>query len=297
MSRKTLISLALTVVLLAYLVTAVILARDEERNDMFTGLKISVNDSTASRFIDEADIDRELDSLGSRIARTRHRDLNTLAIEKKLRSSDKIEDASCVVLNNGMLLVDVTPMQPVARVFTNSGLSYYINNEGKKIGADARYHVDVPVVSGNIHSPVDVEELLPMFDFIKKNPEYNALVTGVVKTRRGDLIVVPAVAGHVVNLGDTSDIADKFSRLRTFYHEVMPVKGWEYYDTLSLKWRGRLVATRRQKGDSDDRPLTELDGVVDEVPDDGTMDAPEDTKASFADSLKLSRSVKKKRRV
>jgi hypothetical protein len=66
-------------------------------------------------------------------------------------------------------------------------------------------------------------------------------------------------------------IADKFSRLRKFYHEVMRIKGWDYYDTLSVKWRGRLVATRRTKKVIDDRPLTELDGIVDEVLDNGTM--------------------------
>lgn len=27
----------------------------------------------------------------------------------------------------------------------------------------------------------------------------------------------------------------------------MPVKGWNYYDTVSVKWNGRVVATRRTK--------------------------------------------------
>ena len=27
----------------------------------------------------------------------------------------------------------------------------------------------------------------------------------------------------------------------------MPVKGWTYYDTISVKWGGRIVATRRNK--------------------------------------------------
>ena len=64
---------------------------------------------------------------------------------------------------------------------------------------------------------------------------------------RGDIIIVPTIRGHVVNFGDTSMVADKFDRLRRFYRGVMPTVGWETYDTLAVKWRGRVVATRRNK--------------------------------------------------
>lgn len=31
------------------------------------------------------------------------------------------------------------------------------------------------------------------------------------------------------------------------YRKVMPYKGWEAYDTISLKFEGQVVATRRDK--------------------------------------------------
>jgi cell division protein FtsQ len=270
MSRQNIIYCALSVVLIAYIVIAASFTHSGERSDAFAGLKICIEDTTGNGFVTAADIDFELGDLSKNIKKTRHKDLNTHDIERKLRALDKIEDAHCVILNNGILQVDVVPMQPVARVF-DGHTSYYINNKGKRINADARYHVDVPIVYGRFDSGEDVAELLPMFDFIRRNPEYDALVTEVTKNKRGDIIVVPSVVGHVINIGDTTMIADKFSRLRKFYHEVMRIKGWDYYDTLSVKWRGRLVATRRTKKVIDDRPLTELDGIVDEVLDNGTM--------------------------
>jgi cell division protein FtsQ len=257
-------------VLLAYIIVAVSFTCAGERADTFCGLQICIDDTTGNGFITSSDIDLELGDLSKTIKTTKHNKLNTLALENKLRHLDKIEDAHCVILNNGILQIDVVPMQPVARVFDGFN-SYYINNRGKRIKADARYQVDVPIVSGHFASGEDVAELLPMFDFIRRNPEYDALVTEVTKNSRGDIIVVPSVVGHVINIGDTTMIADKFSRLRKFYHEVMKVKGWNYYDTLSVKWRGRIVATRRTKKVIDDRPLTELDGIVDEVLDNGTM--------------------------
>jgi cell division protein FtsQ len=260
----------LTVVMVAYIIVAVSFTRAGERADYFAGLQICIDDTTGNGFVTSADIDAELGDLSKTIRRTKHSKINTLQLENSLRALDKIEDAHCVILNNGMLRIDVVPMQPVARVF-DGHTSYYINNQGKRIHADARYHVDVPIVSGHFASGEDVAELLPMFDYIRRNPEYDALVTEVTKNKRGDIIVVPSVVGHVINIGDTTMIADKFARLRKFYHKVMGIKGWNYYDTLSVKWRGRLVATRRTKKVIDDRPLTELDGIVDEVLDNGTM--------------------------
>lgn len=270
MSRKTIINCILTLVLLAYIIVAASFTHNGERADCFAGLQICIDDTTGNGFVTSADIDSELGNLSKTIKRTQRCKLNTLQLETKLRALDKIEDAHCVILNNGVLCIDVVPMQPVARVF-DGFTSYYINNKGKRIHADARYHVDVPIVSGHFASGEDVAELLPMFDYIRRNPEYDALVTEVTKNKRGDIIVVPSVVGHVINIGDTTMIADKFARLRRFYHEVMDIKGWNYYDTLSVKWRGRIVATRRTKKVIDDRPLTELDGIVDEVLDNGTM--------------------------
>ena len=69
----------------------------------------------------------------------------------------------------------------------------------------------------------------------------------VKQERDGDIIIVPNIRGHVVNFGDTSRVADKFGRLTAFYRNVMPRRGWEMYDTVSVKWGGRVVATRRDK--------------------------------------------------
>ena len=55
------------------------------------------------------------------------------------------------------------------------------------------------------------------------------------------------IRGHVINFGDVSDIENKFDRLRRMYEEILPLKGWDFYDTLSVKWRGQVVATRRVK--------------------------------------------------
>ena len=73
------------------------------------------------------------------------------------------------------------------------------------------------------------------------------LVTMYSVKDNNNIMIVPSVYGHVINFGDSTNIANKFAKLRRFYKEVMPVKGWTTYDTIYLKWNYQVVANRRKK--------------------------------------------------
>jgi cell division protein FtsQ len=220
-------------------------------NDKYAGLDINVIDSANVGFVTAADVSREAGDLAVRIDTLRRSELNLQQLENLLRRSDKIETVNVSMLNSGKLRIDVKPMVPVARVFTPGLKSYYINAVGKKISADVKYHIDVPIVCGYFDSKRPPERLLPLLAYIAADSALNALVSTVVQERNGDIIIMPTIRGHVINFGDTTDVADKFKRLTTFYRKVMPVKGWGYYDTIAVKWHDRVIANRRTKRMSD----------------------------------------------
>ncbi len=70
-------------------------------------------------------------------------------------------------------------MTPVARVFDRTGESYYVSSTGKRIAADLRYHLDVPIVSADFDSIAQAKALLPVLDYIKADPTANALVSAI----------------------------------------------------------------------------------------------------------------------
>lgn len=88
-----------------------------------------------------------------------------------------------------------------------------------------------------------------------------------------DIILVPVIREHVVNIGAPTDFDDKFARLKRFYSEVLPLQGWEKYDTLTLKWKGQLVATKRRRAPQRVETVKYDD---DETVDTGTMLAGDD---------------------
>ncbi len=277
-NRYPLLACALVVLLVGYLCFAIPAAGRLARADRFAGCRIAVADSARTGFVTSAELAQECDGITSHITELTRGQVNLNDLESRLRASDKIERVNVAVLNNGALAIDVVPMVPVARVFDSHG-SYYINAEGKRISADPRYHVDVPVVVGRFTEKYPAKRLLPMLSYIASRPELDALVSTLKQDSRGDIILVPSIRGHVVNFGDTSMVADKFERLRTFYRKVMPVRGWETYDTLSVKWRGQIVATHRVKALAPTAVASSVE-EFDEADDLGTILTPLHTSAA-----------------
>lgn len=267
MNRKSVLMCVLTLLTVAYIAFAVPLTLRMAAADRLTDLEIILSDPT-NRFITGADIARECNLNRDSLRRVLRKDFDLYSLARRLESSDKIERADVNLLTDGCLRLRVVPMEPVARVFENGRPSYYINTSGKKISAELRYHLDVPVIIGSFDSIHTPERLLPLLDYIAANPADGSLVASVCQERDGDIIIVPTVVGHVVNFGDTSMVADKFRRLRSFYHQVLATSGWTRYDTLSVKWRGQLVATLRDKAPAKPNLITveEQSGALDEVP-------------------------------
>lgn len=266
---KRVVRIILSVVLLAYIVVAVSWSRNIADDRLCNGIRIEVSDPDNSRFVTSKEVAKEIKSFTKTNGRVRLAEINTDSIELLLNSIDKIESATCRVLTDGYILIDVKPMCPVARVF-DKGVSYYLNKDGKRISADARYHVDCPVISGNFSESFTPHHILPVVYKIEADSTLTSLVTHIKADGPTNIILVPMIHGHVINIGDTDNLNDKFYRLSRAYKDILPVKGWNFYDTISVKWNGQIVATRRAK------KLNQVISAVDfeaeqELPDIGTM--------------------------
>lgn len=173
-------------------------------------------------------------------------EINTSIIEKTLNQSEYIEKAECVMLSNNNIRIIVTQLIPVLRVFDGSE-SYYLNKNGKRMKANGRFHADVPIVSGKFNNHADALWVKPIAEFVNQDKDLQELVTMYSVRDSNNILIVPCIYGHVINFGDNSNIENKFAKLKKFYREVMPKKGWLTYDTITLKWSHQIVANRRSK--------------------------------------------------
>lgn len=248
--KRTLTTVFACILLALYLLVACLWSHSRSESELCAGLEggaVQVDDEKQTGFVTSAELTAELAPLLGNLTERKLSEINLDSLRRHLAGLDRIETAEVMRLNNNKLMVRVVPMVPVARVWPLHGdrRSYYVNREGKRISATSRYHIDVPQLSGNFTGGYTPVKLMPLLDYLNSHPDMGRLITMISAADSANIILVPAIRGHVVNLGDVSDIDNKFHRLTRFYSEVLPVKGWEHYDTISLKWDGQVVATRR----------------------------------------------------
>lgn len=246
MSKKSLFMCVLSILMAAYYGFALTVTARMSSEARLTGVRVTLTDPD-SKFVNVRDVYVECGLDPDSVPGVLCRDFDLHGLETRLNASDKLQYANATVRSNGLVDIVVTPMVPVARVFEPDKPSYYINASGKRISAELRYHIDVPVLVGSFDSIHAASRLLPLLDYISGHPKVSAMVATVTQEPDGNIIIVPTIVGHVVNFGDTSRVAEKFALLREFYRRVSPVKGWNTYDTIAVKWRGQIVASRCDK--------------------------------------------------
>ena len=244
---KKILAWVILAVLVAYVISAAIWARGEARKNTCSGISVEISRSHTADSVTKKGVLAEITRYPQKITGQPIAAIDTKKIENYLKSNAQFEDVSCNFTTDGKLQVRVIPMVPELRVFDDS-LSYYINKDGKKMKSKASFFVDVPVVSGKFSSKFPAKDLLSVTRFISGDPILSKLISMVYATGPDNIILVPRIHGHVINFGDTSRLAEKRNALIAMYRKVLPYKGWEEYDTISVKFKGQVVATRRNKG-------------------------------------------------
>ncbi|MBD5311802.1 MAG: hypothetical protein HDS13_06555 [Bacteroides sp.] len=269
--HKTLLKWLILTLLIIYAGWVAVWAGSEARSHTCTGIDVHVEGVALADSTTQAGVLAHLAAYEGKIKGIPAHSVNTQAIEDYLSQLSNFETVECVITADHRLRIDIVPMRPEVRIF-DSGGSYYINRTGKRIDSNARFFVDVPVVKGEFNENFPATTVLPLTRFISSDPFMSQLVAMVEAKDADNLLLVPRIHGHLINFGDTTRLAEKRDALKAMYRKVLPYKGWETYDTISVRFRGQVVATRRDK-----KPLIHSATYVEEYdPEEATLPTEED---------------------
>ena len=243
---KRLIQYSILVILAVALTVGILWAREKSRGELCTAVDVEVVNADSTSFVTPQGVLTDLKSQGIKIVGKHMGDINASDIEEALKVSPYLENADIVKCQNGKVLIRVSQLVPVLRVFDGEE-SYYLNKAGKRMAATTYYHCDVPVVQGHFTRKYPATRLLPLIDYVENDSLLHSLVTMFQVRDTNNIILVPNISGHVVNIGNADGFENKFAKLKLFYREVLPKRGWNTYDTISVKWNHQIVATRRIK--------------------------------------------------
>lgn len=228
------------------MVAGIFWARSKKGDEVCRFIDVEVVNDSTSTLVTPEGILRELESRGVVMKGLPMWQIDTDAIEQLLCKSEYLEQADCIKGLDGHVKIIVKQIVPVLRVFDGDA-SYYVNRDGKRMNASTNFHADVPIVQGHFTGKYQPTRLLPLIDFVENDSTLKQLVTMYSYNDSNNIILIPSIYGHVINIGNTENLSNKFRKLKLFYTKVMPEKGWKYYDTITVKWEYQIVATRANK--------------------------------------------------
>lgn len=242
------VALIWTAVLTGFVILLAAAVQDKE-SGRCKGLVVKMEGSDNNYFIEEKDIRALIiNPVGTPI-----KNINLAEVEKMASRDPWVKKAECYIDNQRMLNIKVTQREPIARVFTNAGSSFYFDKDGDRIPVSSRYAARVPVFTG---FPAEAPRLdsadstlaagiMNMGNYITSDPFWSAEVEQVNITPEREFEITPKLGDHVIEFGDGEEVEKKFSKLLAFYKEGLNKVGWNNYAKINVAYENEVVCTRR----------------------------------------------------
>ena len=137
------------------LLTLLIAAISKKNREDCTDYTITIKNSAENLFIDANDIRKLLKSgAGFEIKGKKISEIDLKKLEQVLRNNVWIRKAEMWFDNKNVLHVEVYEREPIARIFTTAGNTFYIDSTEKKLPLSDRLTARVPVFTGFIDKKV-----------------------------------------------------------------------------------------------------------------------------------------------
>jgi cell division protein FtsQ len=241
---KRIVKIAFVSLIALYLAFMVGYVVVQQTNAVCQGVSVTVLDSASVSFVSSQEIKRHILSHVKRIKNVPINDINLERIEQLVSKYPAVAGCDAYFTPQGMLRVAVHQRKPVMRVFTE-GTTYLLDPEGKRIPYRGTYSKRLLVVSGHLAELKNIDGLLELNRFVTDDSFWMAQIEQVYINSHGDLLLVPRVGDHYINVGDASDLEYKFRNLKALYKKGFEPREWNSYKLINLKYKGQIVCSKK----------------------------------------------------
>jgi cell division protein FtsQ len=237
----------------ATLIVLFVIAWKAKEEKKYNSIQIElVGENTAALFIDEKEILQIIHEQGVKEGQAIGK-LNLSALEKYLETIRWVKHVELFLDNAQVLQVKIEQRIPIARIFTASGNSFYIDKEGLQLPLKQLTVLRLPVFT---NFPTDQQKLskpdslllndiLHFTKAVQNDSFFTAQTAQVNIASNGDFELVPTVGDHLVLIGSVENIEDKLNRLYTFYKKVWVQSGLNAYQVIDCRFDNQIVALKK----------------------------------------------------
>ncbi|HYK55349.1 MAG TPA: FtsQ-type POTRA domain-containing protein [Flavisolibacter sp.] len=129
--------------------TLLIAANKKKAEHVCKKIVIGIKGTGEKFYIEEADIRKQLEkAAGGSLINNPLESISLASLEKSLEKNQWIHDAELYFDREDVLHVSVKEREPIARVFTTGGASFYMDSSGHQMPLQDRVSARLPVITG-----------------------------------------------------------------------------------------------------------------------------------------------------
>jgi cell division protein FtsQ len=212
---------------------------------------ITINNQLNNHFIDDNDIMSMITNGYTKVIEgAPYSDINVRELETRVNNNSYVQEAEVYRDLKGNLLVNVMLRRPIARVVQVDGPDAYIAEDGAILPVSDKFSSRVILISGSVSKEIgsldniyntDYSQLFELINHINVDNFWKAQIAQVVIQDNGEIKLLPQVTKQYIEFGDLDHIENKFSRLKIFYKEILPRKGWNTYSRVNVKYKNQII--------------------------------------------------------
>ncbi len=171
-------------------------------------------------------------------------------LENRLNRNPYLSRSEVYADLKGKINVKVWMKKPIARIIPNTGAQLYICEGRTLMPLSDRYSSRVMLIRGDgvkfiqnedsLTTPFGMQ-FLSLIESIDSDPFLQAQIAEIEVQKNKELLLYPQVTKQKIAFGDLSDVDIKIKKLNIFYKDILPTKGWNNYEMVSLKFKNQIV--------------------------------------------------------
>jgi cell division protein FtsQ len=163
-------------------------------------------------------------------------------LEVLLEKHPSIEKVEVFANQKGNVSITVEQKKAVVRIKSIYD-DYYLDEFGKRMKLSSTYTPNLLVVTGEVRVS-NHQEIFDFVSIINKSEFWKAQITQL-HFMGNEVIMSPRVGDQKIRFGCLVDVKEKLNNLYEFYKQAMPVKGWQAYSDINLKFKNQVVCTKK----------------------------------------------------
>lgn len=231
-------------ILLCYFITAVTVLSTHKPTQTCTGIKITINDSTNTPTLTQADIHNTLNQAHLNPVGLPLDSINLAHIDTLLNTHPLIKHTTAYKTPGGHIHILITPRHPILRIIPNNGHHYYIDSEGNTIPTTL-LHTPLIVATGNITPHYAKNTLAPLANLIENDTFWHNQIEQINTLPNQQIELITRIGTHTILLGTGVNTQEKLKKTKQFLTQTLRQTGWNKYKEINLEYHNQIICKKQ----------------------------------------------------